>query len=563
MRKIIICLITLSIVLTCPICIAENIKFEIIGIEGDVKQNVESILEASMVSLKTANESQLYDEAKQKITEAMQPFGYFKPRIRANRASQQPAVIRFFIKPGPVLLVTQVDFKLSGPGNNDAIFKKILANFPIQSNEVFSVVRYNNVKNQLENAALQNGYFDAHFTQAAIKIDLQKYTAAIILHYDTGPRYKFGLLRFNDTSYSPQFLTRFTGFSFGEPYDTAKLQTFQENLATADYFKTVTVDPKPNDAENWLVPVDVFLSTLPRREYDLGLGYGTDTGPRAMVNYIARQLTSDGQMFKAQIQASQISDNLQASYIIPGKNPATDKYIFGAAVQQIDISAGKSFLEKVSASYMNSLWGLNQIFSLTLQHERWALSGQPYQSELLLVPSINWSKVYKDNQTRPTKGFRVNLGVLGSPALFDHNSFLQSKLSAKAIYPVFNIGRLIARMDLGYTYTQDITHVPLSFDFFAGGTESIRGYGYNSIGPGTNLLATSVEYRQKVKGDWYLATFFDAGNASNAFPGKLKKGVGIGPAWDSPVGVLELTVARGLDEPGKSIMIQFSMGPDL
>ena len=554
---------TLFIVFTCQICIAENIKYEIIGIEGDVKKNVETMLETSMISLKTKNESQFYDEAKQKIKEAMQPFGYFKPHIRTDHLAQQPTVFRFFIDPGPALLVTQVDFKLIGPGNNDAIFKKIVTHFPIQNNQIFSVAKYNNVKNQLENAALQNGYFDAHFTQAIIKIDLQKHTAAIILHYETGPRYKFGQLVFNDTSYSTHFLKRFSGFSLAEPYDTAKLQTFQENLTTADYFKTVTVDPKPNAAENWLVPIDVFLSPLPRREYDWGLGYGTDTGPRAMVNYIARQLTTDGQMFKAQIQASQVSDNLQANYIIPGKNPATDKYIFGAAVQQIDISTGNSFLEKVSSSYMNSLWGLQQIFSLTLQHERWALSGQPYQSELLLVPSINWSKVYKDNQTHPTKGYRMNLGVLGAPVLFGHNSFLQSKLSAKGIYPVFNIGRLIARMDLGYTHTQDITHVPLSFDFFAGGTDSIRGYGYNSIGPGTNLLVASVEYRQKIKGDWYLATFFDAGNASNAFPGKLKRGVGLGPAWDSPVGILELTVARGLDEPGKPIMIQFSMGPDL
>ncbi len=542
-----------------------KVNFQVEGISGEVKTNVEATLASDIAS--SANGEldlkQFYQNAPKAIQDALQPFGYFKAKIHAyEQINQGQRIMIFRIDPGPVILVKQVDFQLTGSGASDEVFQEILKNFPISKNQVFSVKKYNLAKQELQNTAMQYGYFDAKFEQAQIKVDLPLYAVSITLHFETGPRYLFGPLLFQPQLYSYDFLKRFAPFSSGEKFDTEKLQTFQENLASSDYFKTVAVDSKPEEAEDLLTPIHVMLTPLPRREYDLGLGFGTNTGMRALFNYTARQITSSGQMFKSEIQASQVYSNAQANYIIPGKNPATDKYIIGGAVQQTNINAGNSLLEKLSASYTNSIFGVQQIVGLALQHENWSLTNQPRQSAVLLVPNIGWNKTWKDDDIEPTKGFRFNLLMLGAQA-FGKNPFLQAKLNIKGIYPVFNIGSLVARADLGHTITKNPTTVPLSFDFFAGGTDSIRGYSFNSLGPGTNLLTTSLEYRQKIKKDWYLAGFMDTGTVSNSFPGKFKRGVGAGPVWQSPVGTLELTLARGLDTPGKPWLLQFSMGPDL
>lgn len=565
-NKIILFLLTiLLLTLATPSFAKPNLQFEIIGIDGDAKKNVEAMLAANSAAIKTpAQIHDFYRRAPEEVKKALQPFGYFRAHVHTMMFHQPGKILmRFIVTPGPPLLIRQIDFTLSGPGKNDPVFKKILDNFPLVSGQIFSVPTYNAVKKSLRDTALQYGYFEGNFQENSITIDLVNYNAVIILHYATGIRYRFGKIFFNDHPYREEFLRRFADFKTGQYYDIAKVQRFQENLSTADYFQRVSVEPQLDDTENYSVPLAVHLVPLPRREYELGLGFGTDTGPRTTVNYIARQLTSDGQLFKAQLQASQIDTNLQADYIIPGKNPATDKYLLSAAVQKLDIAPGTSYIQKIAGSYITSIYGIQQTATLTLQHERWALTDQPYQSALMLVPSILWSKIYKNDQARPTKGFRVSLNLLGTPELAGGSSFIQTKLSAKAIYPIFRVDRLIGRIDLGYTAIDDINKIPLSYAFLAGGTESIRGYSFNSIGPGSKLFVSSIEFRQRITGAWYVAAFMDAGNVSDRFSGNLKKSIGLGPTWESPVGTLQLTIAQAMDSPGKPLMVQFRMGPDL
>ena len=60
--------------------------------------------------------------------------------------------------------------------------------------------------------------------------------------------------------------------------------------------------------------------------------------------------------------------------------------------------------------------------------------------------------------------------------------------------------------------TKNIFQLPLSLQLLAGGSDSIRGYQFQSIGPGKKLVIGSVELQQEIKEDWYLNVFFDAGD---------------------------------------------------
>ena len=90
---------------------------------------------------------------------------------------------------------------------------------------------------------------------------------------------------------------------------------------------------------------------------------------------------------------------------------------------------------------------------------------------------------------------------------------------------------------------------------------------------GNNLLVTSLEYDYRIKGNWAAAVFFDIGNAADDFHWDMKRGVGVGVRWISPIGPIRIDVARGLDPTSvdekngidKSAGWNFniSMGPDL
>ena len=269
--------------LTSISALAENpLKLQIMGISGAPEKNIESQLDIASISDKSpAGIAQFYTRAPDEIATALQPFGYFKAIIKPTGLVHEKNqwIMKFDIIPGPPLLINVLDIQVTGDAANDPAFKKILANLPLKPHQPFSVSNYNDAKKILLNTALDRGYFDADMTTNQIIINLQQYNAHIVLHFDSGMRYKFGDIFFNENPYNINFLKRYAPFKANEYYSATKLQDFQQALSTSDYFKEVVIDPDQDHKTATAVPIDVHVIPLPPREYSFGLGYGTDTGP--------------------------------------------------------------------------------------------------------------------------------------------------------------------------------------------------------------------------------------------------------------------------------------------
>lgn len=150
---------------------------------------------------------------------------------------------------------------------------------------------------------------------------------------------------------------------------------------------------------------------------------------------------------------------------------------------------------------------------------------------------------------------------------------LHASALAKGLYTIFDNHRFLGRLQAGGVATNSFEDVPPSLRFFAGGDQSVRGYGYETLSPenengvpvgGRFLLVGSVEYQYQFADQWRAALFVDHGNAVNDLFDPLATGAGIGLRWISPVGPLRLDVAKGLNpEFGGGWRIHFSMGPEL
>ncbi len=95
--------------------------------------------------------------------------------------------------------------------------------------------------------------------------------------------------------------------------------------------------------------------------------------------------------------------------------------------------------------------------------------------------------------------------------------------------------------------------------FYAGGSATVRGYRFQSVGPqfadgnptgGTSVSAATVEFRQRILGNYGVAAFVDTGQVSSngvPFTSHWQTGAGIGLRYYTPIGPIRLDVAVPLD----------------
>jgi translocation and assembly module TamA len=560
---------------------ADKVKVEV-KVNGDtlrreLKNNVLSLL-----SLEKENDGKLtperirrlYDQAPDEIGEALQPFGYYKPQVRPElRQEGSTWIASFDVDAGPPIKIASVDLKITGAGADDPAFQGLASNFPVKQGDVLIHPRYEGGKKLLTDLAASEGYLDAAFQENQVRVDLERYRADVVLHYDTGPRYLFGPVYFRQDVLNGSLLTGYLTFTPGEPLDVNKVLQLQNALSDSPYWSRVEVITRQDQAEGLEVPVRVNLVPAKPLRFSGGLGYGTDTGPRVKGTWDFRRINRRGHRAHTEINVSQIEQNFLASYLIPGAYPRTDTLSFNVGYDRQDTNTLNSQTGLAGAQYTFLRRGWNQTYGLNFQRESYTVGLDKGVSNLL-VPSAGYERVQADDRIDTTNGFRARLTLQGTEKNpLSDVSFVQGLVDGKVIRTVAPRNRLIGRAQIGYTATDGFRQLPPRFRFFAGGDQSVRGYRYQSLGPkdeagnvigGQALAVASLEYEFRFRPKWGVAAFYDTGNAFPRFnSGALAQGVGVGVRWISPIGPVRADVAFGLSDARHPIVFHLNIGPDL
>lgn len=555
---------------------AVPLKVEVEGVGRDLERNIRSVLSLEREDKDDLNEERirrLHADAPAEIEEALQPFGYYKPLVRSQlRQDGERWIARYEVDSGPRIQVASVDLRIVGDGAGDPNFQRIAAEFPVKQGQGLFHPDYETGKGRLTDLAAESGYLDATFTANQIRVDLERYRADVVLHYDTGPRYRFGDVRFNQDVLDPALLTGYVDFKKGEPLDVNKVLELQSALSDSPYWSRVEVVTRQDEAQGLEVPIEVNLVPSKTMRFSGGVGYGTDTGPRASGAWELRRLNRRGHRAEAEIRGSEIERSLEMTYYIPGPYPRTDVLAFNAAYNREITDTADSEAALIGAQRTQSRGGWREALSLTYQREDFEVGLDEGVSNLL-VPGASWERVKADDRIDTTNGYRLRLSLQGAEAsLLSDSSFLQSVIEGKAIRSLGERHRLIGRTQLGYTATDELRELPPRFRFFAGGDRSLRGFGYQELGPedeagnvigGEALLTASLEYEIRFLEKWGAAVFYDTGNAFKAFGDPLEYGAGIGARWRSPIGPIRVDFAWALSEEGRPFRFHLNIGPDL
>ncbi|MFW6346425.1 MAG: autotransporter assembly complex protein TamA [Halomonas sp.] len=592
------------------------IEAQVEGLDGDVAANVRHYLEG--LDETQYSRTRLEGESRRRAVEAMRAYGYYEPSIEVSLADGEPPErVTLAITPGPRVRIESLDFRLQGDAAEDDPFQEAIDAFPLDEGEPLVHSPFDSLRGRLANLALERGYFDWRYRDRRLEVRPHEESARLFLTLDSGPRYRFGDVTIAGSHIEPERLRRMQPFTSGESYLAGELARYNQRLGQTEWFRSVTVRPRlqgpslalddqepgwarevateeasgyatPRLSESALsastvlaasrdgeaaVPIDVNLVPADRHQFEVGVGYATDVGPRLRFSWEQPWVNRYGHSLDQDLYLSAPEQRFGGVYSLPLDDPLRDSYEFQYGLSHKDSDDTRSLeatLEGARRWEFDNDWVQHLYLRTTFED---FTQGSESEQVLLLYPGIRWSRTRTRNPTFPSWGDRQRLSLEVSDDLWGSDAdFMRVTGESRWIRRIGDDNRLLAGVEIGAIKSDDFSQIPPSLRFFAGGDNSVRGYGYESLSPrddegkltgGQQLLTTSVEWQRRVTGDWWGAAFVDAGDAFASWgPDDLSTAAGLGVRWISPVGPIRLDIAHPFDDEDNSWRLHFAIGPE-
>ncbi|MDK9687254.1 autotransporter assembly complex family protein [Halomonas sp. LC1] len=608
MAKQVACVLALPLVSAASTS-AWALEAAISGVSEQVAANIDAYLEN--IDADQYTESRLEGEIRQRTQEAMRVYGYYEPDVTVELNTSP---INVQIEPGPQVTIEVLDIALNGDASNDPPFQDALDDFPLKEGDPLRHAPWDSLHSQFAGLAIERGYFDWGFSDRRMEVRPYLESARLYMTFDSGPRYRFGDTLITGSHIEPERLREMQTFEAGDPYLAESLARYNQRLAETGWFSSVSVRPRletaqeltiapPRSGDPWWneatasqperprlssaalasalsihsrddtrLPIDINVEPADRHQFEVGVGFATDVGPRLRFGWQQPWINRFGHSLDHDLYLSAPEQRFTGVYNIPLEDPLRDNYRLQYGVRNIDDSDTQSLEGTVEIARrweFDNRWVQTLYFRTT--YEDFTQGGQS-DEVWLFYPGIQWSRTRTRPQRFPLWGDRQQLSIEYSDRAWGSDArFTRLTGDTEWIRTVGNDNRFSARLSIGAIETDDFDQLPPSLRFFAGGDRSVRGYSYESLSPrnqegllrgGQQMLTSTLEYQRRVTGDWWGATFIDTGDAfDNWGPNGLKTGAGVGVRWISPVGPIRFDIAHPFDIDD-AFRVHFSIGPE-
>ncbi len=551
--------------------VAQTLTYSVSGIEGELARNVRAWLGQEPQT--RPERHNFVASARERTRKALQALGYYSPDLTLSLDRKEPVwSLALEVSAGEPVRLREIDLELSGDAVDDEAFARLLANPGFASGDILHHGRFEKFRSELLALAQKRGYFNARITASRVTVQADIYTADVQLHLDSGQRFSFGEITFDQTLISNELLDPLRAFEPGDPYLQSKLQRFQARLQATGFFAAVLVEPQTQAASEGRVPIAVSLHPAKRHSFDAGIGYSTDTEGRLTLAWRTPRINRFGHSQVSRVVLSAVNPSGRVSYNIPLSHPLDDMLQLWARAEENEFGDINSrqfeFGGRREIRSSQWVWG----YSVRDLSESWTLLGADNENDYLLLGGSLSRRDQRGPLLDPEAGLSQYYSVeVASESVASDIDLARFTSLLRYVASPLPRQRLVARAELGIAETAgDGSRGELapSLNFFAGGNQSIRGFGYQSIGNetavrrddgssrtlitgGDRLAVFSLEYQYYLSDAWRGAVFIDGGDAFDAGEFDWNYGSGFGIHYLSPVGAVRVEFARDIsaDQP--------------
>lgn len=595
----------------------------------NVLEHVDTLQLGSRARLSRRDLARIELETRSAVRLALRPFGFYEPEVssRYTRDNDGETVLEIAITPGRPMIIDNVELVVVGAGIESDDIQNWKQQWPLGRGQRLDQVSWENQKQQGIEVARAAGFLSAVYTQHVIELDLESSRANLRLTMDSGKRYVFGQTDFGEHILRSGIVEYIPRFSAGDPYSARQMKLLRLDLWRTGYFTDIEVLEKPvADAEPPRVDLEINLDTKHKNYYQGALGFGTDTGARVQANLSRHPMSSRGDRIDIGFGWQDITEEftVRGAYRLPRPGRAGQFWTLDATIrienQDLEvkrdeddknfftIANGESDERQLRAGRLkvrNLRSGTRQLFTTPfvqyLNSKRSFELVNPTPEILALVNDPDFDDLLRGTDDAFSVGIDVDLvairgsgfdtrghrdrawAFMAKDGFGSEVDFTQLYLSTRRSFTYGFRWKLIARAELGYTEadvtdftlnTNDgdielsVTALPQFYRFKAGGSASVRGYGFeqlsnNNIGS-NNIFTASAELEYLFSQKWSVAAFTDIGNAFNDWSDPaLKTGIGFGFRWYSIAGAIRVDLAQAMDFEGDPWRFHFTIGTPL
>ncbi len=523
-----------------------------------------------------------------RLAEAMHSLGYWgaglriliagepmeSPALAARleslqaRLGEEPVAVRIEPQPGPLYRIGRLTLNAPDPAGAAAIARVAEEPYGLAPGDPAAATAVLAAERTLLDRLLAAGHPLATVARRQTLVDHDRRAMDVTWNFAPGPVARFATPEVDGAvKVNTAFLRRQAARLAGEPYSPERLEKARRELMALGAFDSVRARAAERlDAEGRL-PVTFTVTERLRHALGINAAYETNYGPSVRVYWEHRNLFGRAERLRLEAEVARIGTSgdigdmtyrVGASLRAPG--------LFGQDLTLVgSIAALRERLEAYDrdAVTFSALLERRLSESLTLQAGPVLDFGRagppdgrlrPYQTVGVLLGG-RWDGT--DSLLDPGRGWRAQASVTPSYSVREGAPFAPLRLTASTYWDLLGDKRgiLAVRGSIGSLLGAARLDVPPHQRLYAGGGGSVRGYDYQSIGPrdarnkpagGASLLETSLEWRQRVWGDFGAVAFVDAGTVgTGSLPdlSNLRVGAGLGVRYYTAIGPIRADVA--------------------
>ncbi|MGE0684696.1 MAG: autotransporter assembly complex family protein, partial [Candidatus Binatia bacterium] len=516
--------------------------------------------------------------------------GYYEAQVTYElvvESDSQLVTARISIDEGEPVIVSRVGLEvIDEPPLTASMEETLRSKLALTEGSIFAEEHYQEAEAQIKAFLL-----DLHRGRAKVErkatVILEQHQADIQYSVEAGPVTVFGDTTIEGTKQvDPALVARELKYQPGEVFSAVAVSDSRKNILKLDLFSSVRFIQEDSPGEPRIIPMRVQVSEKPFREWQAGIGFGTEDLVRGQVRWIHNNWLGGGRRLDVQVRASSLVRDIDVSFTQPHALGPANRFTLTFRPQQLDEPSyllnmtrlqprfERDFTPQLSGflGYRLEYDQLSDVTDATARvlqefQRKGALSG--------ISSGFVWNTA--DDPLNATRGGLLSFtaeqvgGALGGD--FEFVKFLGEARGYHLIAPKTV---LASRLRLGFTDPSGKSkEIPLFERFFAGGISSVRGYGRYRLGPisdsddpvgGRSLIEGSLEVRRQFTEQIGGTLFLDFGQVSlKSFDvpvDDLKFAAGFGVLYTTPIGPLLLALGFPFDPPrgDQPWQVHFSIG---